>query len=184
MSVAATSILSLPLDHARTLLSHSSTWQSWVRASDATEAEASIHLGATPPPADGSQYSNEELRSLWPLAVISLPPDGGGFQAARDGDGTELVWPERGRIVMGIEDAIASHRLRAPGDALVEYLNELGGIMRDMLDLSGTDDGTNQFLWLRQINILDGPTREDLDAGGAVPGYHWTVLDLSWGFGS
>jgi hypothetical protein len=184
MSVTPSGILSEPIDHARTLLANASAWQSWVGASDATQAKDSIHIGATPPPADGETYTQNELANLWPLAIIDLPPDGGGYQVSRNADGVDQQFPESGRVVMAFEDKVPDQHLGSPADARLAFFNNLGAVMLDMLQLSGTDDGTNAYLWLRGINILEGPVREDLNEVASVGAYHWVVLDLPWGFGS
>lgn len=180
MTVTPTGILSLPLDNARTLIANSATWQNWVGAADADAAKEHIHI-AGPPPPSGEYFSDAEMNNLWPLCVLALPPDGQGFAVRREGDGTDLVMPQRGMVMAMFEDGVDGENENSPGDAEFAFLNEIGGVLGDMLDLAGTGDGTNQYLWLRGASINRGPMREDINEQERP--HHWILIDLPWGFG-
>lgn len=138
--------------HLAAMLAASTTFQTWVGADDATEAEKHIHLSAAPGPANGECYDKIELDALLPMAVIwtkaflSKPDSAVGSLAAYT-RGSDLVVELVGQVDPATETV--------PAECGRAFDNVVSGIVGDL----EASNGTPGFLAWRQIAIIEEPER-------------------------
>lgn len=176
MAVTPTAPLSVAMDALRTLISESLTFRTWVNKATPTLAKADIHVVGLPDPAKSSGYGLQEIQALRPFALLGFPAAGGGLTAQRIGDGTQLTFNEFGRILMAFEDDIDpadSHE-----DAAFKFLNNVGGIINDMVALAGVNGG----FWAQAFEMV-GLWRSDPDDRSTAGDFYWASFDVPWGVG-
>ena len=175
MAVTPSGMLSLPIKSMEDLIANTSAFQAWVGAGDVATARGSIYKMALPKPSDGDTYTTSEIAALWPFVIIAPNPTGGAFSADKVAD-ADPVLLDRGSILVHWENAVATEDDDEP-DPLYQFLNDVGGILNDMLNLSGT----STYLNVRSYNTLDGPNRATEDAHAGLGDYYYMVMQFDWG---
>jgi len=158
MAVAASGILSVPLDAMRTLIAATSAFQTWVGVETAAAAKAFIHLIALNEAASLSQAEREALR---PVAVIGFGDD---FHAAEDAEPGPYM-RHGGQIEVVFEAVITAAYTDDEADAVLEFANSVGAVVEEM---ESTSRGTGTYLHLVGYHKTAGPGRyspEDIAAG-------------------
>lgn len=173
MAVTPTGNLSLPLSKLKALLAASSTWISWVTA---PLASTNIYLVSEP---------NLPAR---PFALISHEARGGALRLARHALGAVAAGMPSGRLLLTIEDEIASlSGDDAPVDEEYTFTNKVGAVIEEMSNLAqGINNGGAAgagHLCINQFTVLSGPTRmhpdQDLSSSTGLPRYRITIA-VDW----
>lgn len=184
MPITPTNILSLPTEYLRTLITNVSVWQEWLGvdgdADPVASAKLKTHIAGTPAPANGRRYSKSEIDALHPFAIIAMPPEGDGLNAYQAGGGNLMDFDRSGRLLLSFEDTIDPDH--SPEEAYYTFLNRVGAVLDGMTTLSGDDDGSNQYLPLRSIELFEGPMQSDVAAEESAGRYYYATLMIGWGF--
>jgi len=158
---APTGILSLPLDHLKTLIATCESFQTWcgVAAEDVgtangiTEAKEHIYV-----PALNEAVGTREDR---PRVIVYTEPDVDGESEAAGASyffhrGVAGAIFEDDAGVAGVADAVA----------IEDFTNNLGGVLEEMESLSGT----GELLFMAEWHLAEGPARMHPDdvAGGEL----------------
>ena len=158
MAVVPTGILSTPIAAAKTLLGDTAAWQTWVdEAGDAAAAKAFIYVGAKAGPL------------ARPFAIVDIF----AFALARIGGGSRDVFRATGTVGIIIEADVTESD---GGDAHYEFLNELGAVLQDMRELSGS----SSYLPNARIS-LDSLMSRSTKKQGEAADYYEALLRLEYG---
>lgn len=182
----AAGLISDNLEAFRKQLADCSQYQSFLGVSTSAAAVERTYLAALPKPADGCEYTLEELAALRPFAVLSLSM-ANGIGLRSDGVG---AWRCRGRFVLWLEagvptayqpgkdvDAIDLTADLETGDRWIQNL--IGNILPEIADAgSGVTPG---YLPLNSVDVRMGPSREPNDATATQGPHYVTVLEFEWG---
>lgn len=160
----ATKGLSLYLANLRTLISQSSTWQTWTgHPGDATTAANSLYLvGVTPPSVldgtpDNQGYAPADWDTLRPFCVINYDMRN-GFEARQDATGfTGNSFVETARILFSFEATIDPENAENYSDQVIAFLENVGGIIEDLKASTGVDGAIN----FHTIRLEGIPKRAD-----------------------
>ena len=168
MAVAPTGSLSKPLYNLQTLIASSATFQTWVGATGDAEAKlaaarARIYLAAKP---GGS--------AVRPFAVV--------------GQGDEREWPglaggarnhfgDSGSLLVSFEADVAEEDQDDDADAEMAFLNPVGGVIDDILQLSASGG----YLAVTGITLSDGPGRSDPRERDSLGDAYWILFQVRWG---
>ena len=171
-SAAAAGPISLPLDHLRTLVAASSTFQAWVGATGETEAQRiasakeHVYVAALPAP----------IAAKRPFALVA---HGDAWQREADTGGAGHSYLKTGSLYLGFEANVAEANQVAgsEGDAFIAFANEVGNTIADMEVLSGT--GT--YLNVTRISEYVRPRRAHPDEAGNAGVYYEAAYTIDWG---
>lgn len=163
MAVTPTGILSLPLGHLRTLIANSSNFQTWVGAANATEAESSIYL---------VNINEDEIAR--PFALIDW---GENFNSTMLANGPGGFFQDRGELRLLFEDDVAAENQDSYEDSKLKFLNDIGGVLADMRDLSASDE----YLSIHEIQFQESPTRSIDDQDPAEGDFYQGRFIITWG---
>ncbi len=153
--------LSLPMEHLKTLLSNSATFQSWVGAADAAEALASIYMVRV-----------DEETFTRPLAVIDIGEK--YYSNIRSGGGANF-FQKRGELLLMFEADVVEGSTSE--EAVLNFLDNVGGCLADMEELSGTPE----FLSLHEIEFDEAPTRSIDDEEPPEGDFYRVKFIVTWG---
>ena len=160
MAVAASGVMSLPLENLRTLVANSSYFQTWVSAADAAAACAHIYRVATDPP----------LAAKRPFATVRhCEPAEFAFDAATGADS--------GAVELWFEAAIAAGNQDDHADAEFAFTNVISMILSDIVTLSHQGG----YMVVREIECLDGPGRGSRDETESEGQYYVVLYKVHWG---
>jgi len=159
VSVTPTGILSLPLARLRTLVAACSAWTSW------GGALGDIYMVTAEP------------TSVRPFAVIT---DSDEWIAESDSsDPTAVNFRENGTLLMTVEaDVDADHSV---DDAAFDFRNNLGALIEDMMDLSGTGGTGAETLWIMRVRMIDPPMRAHPDIRNDQGDFYQATLAIEYG---
>lgn len=122
MALAASGVLSLPLDAMRSIVSRSGAWQTWCGVSTAEAALAFVHL------------LDEPATSTAPLAILDV---GDSWRRVRALCG-QGAWDSTGTLMLYLRDQAAT--TDTEDDGLMRFHNRLGDVLWDLEQLATTDD--------------------------------------------
>lgn len=177
MPVTASSILAEPAETLRTMLADCAALRTWFGAADAAEAKLRIHVGGVPEPVADEGFTQAQLESARPLALIHIEPRGGGAAFKAYAGGSRNFFRASGVLSLIFEADIDSANVGNPQDAYLEFINAVGAVIDDLQTLAGS----STYLDIRAIDIAEGPWRvpEDENAGGGD--YFFVALSVAWG---
>lgn len=151
--------LSIPLAMLRTMLSESAVFQAWVGAGDATEALDSILY-----------VEKKDLQR--PFAVIDIGEDWESEQIAA---GLRGSFVNSGQLLLFFEADVAEGA--TDGDALIDFLDPVGGVIQDIQVLSGQGG----YISIHSIIMSEPPDRAD-DNEDPPEGDHYNIeFTITWG---
>ena len=153
--MTATGPLSVPVDALRTLVSESSTFQTWTGAANAAQALNSIFLVS----ADESETR--------PLALINTGPD---WRITRNAQSAAIP---SGGLLISFEDDVTGSDAAAAED----FLNQCGGVLSDIMTASGTS-GT---ICIHDILFETPPSRATEDDEVAQGDFFYVRFNVMWG---
>jgi len=165
MAVTASGILSLPLNHLRTLLATCEAFQSWIGVADedlgdpasVTAAAARIHLVALNEDHDDAKATRAARR---PLAVIGFDT---GLDGAEDA-ANSTYWRHSGPLLATFEQVVGEDEADSDADAILDLTNKIGAILEEVESINGK----NALLKVTRWSLIDGPGRmppEDIEKG-------------------
>ena len=157
--------ISTAVSRLETMLSESTSFQSWVGASDATDAKNYIFHRAY----EGSVYPNAVIDdsgvSFVPIAIDTWKLEGiFGIYFSAEMDAVDL----------GDDDEITDYK-----EVFTKFTNDLGAIIEDLYSAANTSGN----LIIREPGIVpDGqPTIDDHDYTDNVPRSIWLKYDITFG---
>lgn len=170
MSVTPTGLLAAPLENARQLLAHSSTWQTWTgHSANPTLAAGHVHLIAPTAP-DEETYDASELALLRPGAVVSPGPQWAATLRACQG------YTGGGSVHLHIEAAVNPLYEDSESDSELDFLNNLGAVIHEMLAL---DEGLG-YLVPTVIRMMEPPQRMSIEDRESEGDYYQADLLLTY----
>ncbi len=137
------------LEHLRESLSQSATLRTLLGAVDATAAKARIHYHRLPEPAAGDTYTETEQADYRPFVLVGMAINA-GFRVLQVAAYEHTV---RGTVSASIVAVPDDANGRQAAD--VTFANQLGAIMSELADLSGT---AGCLAW-REARLAEGPLR-------------------------
>jgi len=162
MPVTASGILSEPLSVLRTMLSESSSFQTWVAAANAAAALGSIYLIGTDTPV--RPYAVVSRIDNWSSGLVGGSPGDYGFIAS-------------GRLYFDFEDAISSGNQASYADSMLAFKNNVGAVISDLQNTSG---GSERLL-LRRFDMVAGPQRFDKTESNSDADVLWCRFSVDYG---
>lgn len=151
--------ISTSLAILRTMLSESVTFQTWVGAADATEALDSI-------------LYVEKTDLERPFAVIDI---GEGWESEQIAAGVNGSFVDSGQLLLFFEADVADGA--TDGDALIDFLDPVGGSIQDIQVLSGQGG----YISIHNITMSEPPDRSD-DNEKPPEGDHYNIeFTITWG---
>jgi hypothetical protein len=180
MPVTASGIVSLPLENLRILVANCDAFQTWTESADVATAKTRLHLIA-PLAEDGRKFTAEELASLRPFAVIDEWRAPGG----RQGGGSWVMdrhalggYTPSGKLILTFEDAVADEDKDNHDEARLQFMNQLGAVLNEMLDLGG---GDTDYLSIHRIERWDFYARSDETEKTPQGDFYWASYLIDWG---
>lgn len=165
MALAASGLLSVPLDAAERLVASSSTFQTVTGAGSEAAALAFVHRaeGLDELSADGESIINAR-----PRAIVYY---GDQMERTKIGVGD---WTGEGTLLLAFQFATSStyevteddnptEEKAKEDDAIFEFTNNIGAIVSEMEANSGGSDGTNGYLNAVGFSVQGGPWHPDED---------------------
>lgn len=192
MAVQPTSILNIQLECLRAMLAHCESFQNWTQSRGNSDlAKTHVYPVNAPSPSTAS-YTEKELSNLRPLAVVNyfMPPSGIGGLAWVARKNSEVSYVSSGKLFLDFEDDLTEEEQSNPGDAQMHFMNDVGKVIEELLDLSCRSD---DFMTAEELNaglgglsitsleIYSGPGRTD-EAKVQTEGDHYGIrILLQWG---
>ena len=181
MTVTATNILSKPLDHLRTLLSHCKTLQAWVgvtgddlgAAAGIAVAAARIHLIEF----SESPTATKVVRAAYrPLVQIGWS----GLTARPDSEPAEYFHHEGDLLACFEQVEPAGDGITTQTDIWLTFANTIGSILEEAESLSGTGTYLHLSGWRKGMG--PGRVSEVCEAGGELALYQ-ANFEFQWSEG-
>lgn len=119
MTVSASSWLSLPIEMARSMISESSTFQTWTGVASAAAALPFIHMFET---------NSHEVTG--PLCLVDWAPD---FVYERESLTSGAGWIASGELSFYFADLLSNMDTDTP---TVDFCNKVGGVFNDLRQLT------------------------------------------------
>lgn len=152
-------LMSLPLDHLRRLVSACEAFQTWTGAADATEALEHIHMVELP--------QGDLVR---PFALI-------GFGDRWKSEQRSIqLYTKTGELFLMFEDDVAAADQASAADALFGFMNPMGDVVSEMLQLAGTDD----YLNVLEMEMEVPPIRENEEDAQIAEDYYNAIFNVVW----
>ena len=151
MALAAAGSLSLPLEHLESIVSFSSTFQTWV--GEITPAAAKAHFFM-------ASMLGAAVKAGRPFAFADI---GEEFAKRKVAGGGNNVYIEEGGLYLLFEGAVPVEYKDNQRDAQMNFTNTVGQIIDDIAALSGGEDvpsGTC-FYNITEINMISPPMRSE-----------------------
>lgn len=169
--------LSLCLENLRTLIAATTKWQTWTRSDNATLAKARVHLCDFDLPEDGSETIDKEaLQLLRPFVRVDFYNENMQQRAWHATKNSETSFQDGGVLVMDVVDDVGDDLTEKMGQAKLQFLNDVGGLIDEML--AKTPDGG--YLTIHNITARD-PERVS-QVAEHFQGDFWTMrLLIEWG---
>lgn len=130
-----------------------------------------------PPPADGAEYTPDELAGYRPFAVVGLPRAQGYSRQRNSAYGSA----DRGTLHVGFECDVPEELLTDLNAAERLVLNQIGQIVDALLD---GDYAAAGALNVTGVSLIEGPIREVPTEVPAKGTYFRAILEITWDGGS
>ena len=171
MTVAPAGPLSLPLDRLKTILSNSTTFQTWVSAASAALALPFIHLVAVSDPSR-------------PHALIGRALGSGAARGVRSIQGGS-TFEHSGRLLLRFEADIHADNIDVPSDAEFEFTNNVGAVLAELEAASGEVADLQITSWSEFQPPQRSARDEKQASGGGSDGgeYYQATYAIEWSGG-
>jgi hypothetical protein len=181
MAETASGSIALPVQYAANLVASSATFRTLTGAADATAAKAHIYFGETIDYTDDEDP--EEIVCERPRALV-YPDEGQDNERIGAGE-----WLQTNRVMLELELVIpaayvinwnsdtTAEQKQKKKDANLWLWNKLGAIQDEMIVNSGSHDGSNPYLNVRQFTLSAGPIPPRTDSGETWGAARFT---MSW----
>lgn len=182
MSFTPQGSLSIALSNVRATIAAAASWQAWCGAADADAAAERVHYFALPEPASRDGYQPEELDALRPAAVLTFnTPEWmprAGFTARWTREGHEQ-FVDGGSAYVIVNHAVVAEdgdgNERAHADVMGEFVNLLGTLVDDMLDLADPP------CLIQSVTLVVEPSRATEVQKGMQGDFCQAMLKVDWG---
>lgn len=144
--VTPSGLFSLPLTRLQTLIAASDAFQTWTGTANATEAAARVHLIEAP--LVGDNAVNFPCVTIWP---------GDAHELRRVAGGARNHFIDAGSVIAWFEAAITADYQNDPRNAHLEFMNNVGAVLEDLIALAGSDT----YLNVTEIGLDYGPSETD-----------------------
>lgn len=131
--------LSISKERFSSSLANSSTFQAMVGAADATAARNRIYNDVVPELDYAKKYTKDELETLRPYAMVSIPDGQGVFRLFRTGRGLTDGYVDNGTVHCQIARDIPPALVDLPEQAEEDFYNVIGQIFVDLVNASNGD---------------------------------------------
>jgi len=163
-ALTAAGALTYAKDDLQTLVAASATFQNWVGAAGATEAERRANAALR-------VYLDIEESPARPFAAVHFGQPAEIEDMAKTGGSAQFMsGGDRGTVELVFEAAVDTTH-STPADQLRAFERKVDAILEEMKALAGTDG----FLIVRAIRIADGPARYGTTDGDLADGDFYQV---------
>lgn len=166
MAITPTKPLNLPLSGLRRMVSLSPTFQSRAEASGRTLEEralSSLHR---------IHYENiPAANARWPLAIVGF---GDTYICERTAVGEANFLSDSGTLSLSLEDLTPASYAEDCGLAMLDFTNWVGGVLEDILALSGVED----HLSITRIEV--GRPQRSYPEKGRDLDFHYVDIKIHW----
>lgn len=179
-AITPTGAIASSCEALRRLLATCPGWQAWCVAETEDEARTRIGIGGAKRPADrAAGYTPDELKAMFPLAIIRLDEDLGRVSAEAYGIRRVAVgtFADFGRIELTIVDAVRDEDADDDERVYVNFLNRLGDV--DAWFRAKAD--TNDYLAINRWYVKRSPGRTNEVAGLLQGDYMAVTWIVEWG---
>jgi len=171
-------ILSLVKDQLRASLADSPACQAVLGVRSSTAAKARIYLRNLPKPS-GDAYTVAELEVLRPSALIFTGYTGGESETRlADAVGTSTEYRSIGKLCLRIARPVPEGL--SDDDADAQWDDAVDAILDDLWALSGSA-GSEEYLAIAAMKILEGPGRHHPDYDSAQGVEQGVDIEITWG---
>lgn len=163
-------------ENLRKTLADVLAFREFASVADRDGALARIHHGALPPPQDPERgYTRVELQALRPCAILyTAERDGFTYEQVATSEGFDFG--EQGNLVIELEREVPSEIALDLAEVDVDFLNQVGAVMRGLIDLFGRDT----YLLGRSLSLAEGPYRSHPDDVPEVGDWQLAILNVTW----
>lgn len=144
--VTPAGLFSLPLVRLQSLLANCAAFQTWTNTLNATDAAARVHLVEAALEGDNAVD--------FPCAVI-WQGDDFGLQVIAGGARNHFA--DSGSLILWLEAEVPAEYESDPRNAQLHFMNDVGAILLDMMELAGSDD----YLNIVGMDLTFGPAESD-----------------------
>jgi hypothetical protein len=162
MAVTPSGIFSIQLSILRTMISQSSSFQTWTGTANAAAALARIYFEA-----------QDDSSVVRPFALVFM---GNEYVQQSIAGGASQVFQPSGQLVMMLEDAVAPGNAASHADAYFAFANELGDLIEDLMALGGTDS----LLSFESIALTGGPGRTEKNDRVSLGDNYTASFNVNW----
>ncbi len=158
--------LSLPMEHLRTLVAASATFQAWTNTASAADAKDHIYLTIA------EVDATERLANMRPFALIALAEEA-DFESV--GGGANDTFIDRGSLTLIFEANVEP--ADNAGDVGLLFANQVGKTIDEMLALAGSSG----YLCVQRIEKFLGPARAKHDIEDGEGDFYQIGFKIHWG---
>jgi hypothetical protein len=162
MAVTPSGIFSIQLSILRTMISQSTSFQTWTGTANATAALARIYFEA-----------QDDASIARPFSLVFM---GNEYVQQSIAGGASQVFQPSGQLVMMFEDAVAPGNAGSEADSYFAFANEIGDVIDDLLALGGTDS----LLSFESIALTGGPSRSEKNDKVSLGDIYTASFNVNW----
>lgn len=159
LGVRPGSILSKPMHYLRRTVAASETFQAWTGTASRSQALERVHLVK----ADGA--------ATLPLAVVGRVKV---FDREQIATGTRNIFEQHDDLGLILRAPVDDEHTDA--DASYAFLNELGALLTDMEELTGTA----KYLDFHRVELEDGPYRPGEDEAATIGDFYEVMFRIGF----
>jgi hypothetical protein len=180
MPVTPSGALSVPQAALRLMLADCAAARTWLGAADQAAALARIHYDGLPAPANGAEYTLEELTTYRPYAVI-YTPDRRGLVYHLDAISTHSEFRRNGAVCLRLYNSPDETDNDEPtSEANLKWKNTLGAILDGLADLAGTVGASGSYLAFDVMKLEEGPSWGHPKRAKTDGVYQWAEISFDW----
>ncbi|HUT10175.1 MAG TPA: hypothetical protein VM238_09965 [Phycisphaerae bacterium] len=176
--VRAEHCVSAAQEALRLTLAASTTFRDWTGTSGPGTAIDYVHHEQLPQPASGESYTEAELLSYRPYAIVTTQSAHGFAKRFRAMSGQRADFVSSGVLWLMLIQAVPSGY--SDGQADLAFRNTIGGIIEDLCQLAWTTD-TEQYLAITEIRLARDLWRSHEKHQPHQGIEHNAVLEITWG---
>ena len=158
---------SLPLMYLRELISYSDNFQTWTGEDSQGDALTRILYAST---------KDREIEH--PMAFVKFG-DSFNAEAQAGGIDTAFMGGDSGNVNLVFEAKIGDG-ITKEDEGVLDFMNQVGGVLEDIMDLSGSESGGVVFLNVTGISRASGPRVVSLADGDKQIDYYQVEYAINW----
>lgn len=181
LTTAAAGVISEPLQLLRVTLADCTEFRSWTSTANQTEALDRIHIAGLPPISE-DEYTETEMDSLRPFAIVENDVDSGNTFDFHGTTSPNRHYKHSGRCFATLEQSVPSALEDDPAELDRQFQNTLGNILKHSSGSGGLLDlaGTATYLAINTLTV-HGPIRATHEEAVASGDSIAAIFEITWG---